>query len=138
MWGYCNFMALEYFKWNKTNRFLWIFCEAKTLLRKVYIFWPLKYNARLFSYFCLWFYFHCMYSLVKKKKISTQNHPPELQMVYFYQLNIYIWIPCRYLKTHDENLSIAILHTQSMPQTFSLPHIPYSVEESIIHPTPPT
>lgn len=73
MWGYCNFMALEYFKWNKTNRFLWIFCEAKTLLRKVYIFWPLKYNARLFSYFCLWFYFHCMYSLVKKKNFHTKS-----------------------------------------------------------------
>lgn len=32
-------------------------------LRKVYISWLLVYSAKLFSYFCLWFYFHCIYVL---------------------------------------------------------------------------
>lgn len=113
--------------------FLW---SQNIILRKVYIFWLLVYNAKLFPYFCLWFYFHCIYPLsCFRSFFSTQNHPPELQMVSYCLLNIYIWMPCRYLKTHDENLSIAIVLTHSLPQTCSLPCIPYLVEESAMHAT---
>lgn len=90
-------------------------------------YFPISLGSVIFIVYTLW--------VVSNLSFSTQNHPPELQMVSDCQLNIYIWMPCKYVKAHNENLSIAVILTHSNPHTCSLPRIPYLVEEYTTHHT---
>lgn len=79
--------------------------------------------------FGLWFSFHlCMLWVVSDLFFHTKSS--SWIPVSYWQLNIYIWMPCRYVKTHRKLKCF----THSVPKTCSVVCIPYLAEESTVHP----